>query len=79
MFVVYSNFAVVFGFNLFPVPPNKAQFIGNVFIGKTAIRYMVFFLFYKCALATDAPNHLALVGAYTMLTENNPRNKILNL
>jgi hypothetical protein len=24
------NFGVVFDFNLFPVPPSKAQFIGNV-------------------------------------------------
>jgi hypothetical protein len=43
------NFAVVFDFNLFPVPTSKSQFIGNVLMNRqnAAIRSMVSFLFYN--------------------------------
>ncbi len=43
------NFAVVFDFNLFPVPTSKSQFIGNVLMNRqnAAIRSMFFFLFYN--------------------------------
>ncbi len=39
------NFAVVFAFNLFPVPPSKAQFIGLMNRQNAAIRSMFFFSF----------------------------------
>jgi hypothetical protein len=43
------NFAVVFDFNLFPVPTSKSQFIGNVLMNRqnAAIRSMASFLFYN--------------------------------
>jgi hypothetical protein len=31
---VLFNFPIIFDFNLFPVPPNKAQFIGNVLLNR---------------------------------------------
>jgi hypothetical protein len=46
------NFAVVFGFNLFPVPPRKAQFIGFMNRQNAAIMSLVFF-FYHLALVDD--------------------------
>jgi hypothetical protein len=41
------NFAFVFDFHLFPVPPNKAKSIGDVLTKRqnAAIRSMVFFPF----------------------------------
>ncbi len=48
-FSVPFNYAVVFDFNLFPVPTSKSQFIGNVLMNRqnAAIRSMVSFLFYN--------------------------------
>jgi hypothetical protein len=31
---VLFNFPIIFDFNLFPAPPNKAQFIGNVLLNR---------------------------------------------
>ncbi len=38
------NFAVVFDFNLFPVPPSKEKFIGDILINSqnTAVRIATF-------------------------------------
>jgi hypothetical protein len=60
------NFAVVFDFQLFPVPPSKAKSIGDVLTNRTnrqnaATWYMVFSLLQR-ALPIDAPNHPALLG-----------------
>jgi hypothetical protein len=57
---VSFNFAVVFDFNLFLVPPSKVHFIGNVHMNRlhAAIRSMVFSPLY-CVFPIDAPNHLA--------------------
>ncbi len=43
------NFAVVFDFNLFPVPLSKAKSIGDVLTNRqnSATWYLVFLLFYN--------------------------------
>ncbi len=47
------NFAVVFYFILFPVPPTKANFLGTDLVNrrKAAIRSMFFYLFYYAHFA----------------------------
>ncbi len=42
---VCFNFVVVFNFNLFPVPPNKAKSIGDVLTNKQNAATWYWFLF----------------------------------
>jgi hypothetical protein len=43
------NFAVVFDFNIFPVPPSKAKSVGDVLTNRqnSATWYLVFLLLYN--------------------------------
>jgi hypothetical protein len=54
------NFAGVFDFRLFPVPPSKAKSIGDVLTNRQI----------------DAPNHPALLGYAQGIGNKNPRNKV---
>ncbi len=47
------NFAVVFDFNLFPVPPRNAKSIGDVLTDRqdSAINSMIFFLLFIARIA----------------------------
>jgi hypothetical protein len=58
------NFAVIFDFQLFSVPPSKAESIGDVLTNRqnATTWYIVFFLFYNLHCKIDAPNHPALLG-----------------
>jgi hypothetical protein len=70
------NFAVVFNFQLFPVPPSKAT-IGDVLTNRQnlATWYMLFFLFYN-AHCTESS---CVIRRCTGKRKKNPRNKIWKL
>ncbi len=54
------NFAVVFDFNLFPVPPSKAKSIGEVLTNSQNAATQYLFLFsFTTRMPIDAPNHPA--------------------
>jgi hypothetical protein len=57
------NFAVVFDFQLFPVPASKAKPIGDVLTNRqNAATWYIFFSPLLRAMPIDAPNHPALLG-----------------
>jgi hypothetical protein len=58
------NFAVIFDLNLFPVPPSKANSIGDVLTNRqnAATWHLFFSSLLQRALPIDAPNHPALLG-----------------
>ncbi len=57
------NFCCCLYFNVFPFPPSKPKFIGDVLMNRqnAAARRIFFSLLYR-ALPIDATNHPALVG-----------------
>ncbi len=74
------NFAVAFDFYLFPFPPSKAKWKGNVLVNRqnAAIRSMVFSLFYDAHCLRTVSSCVSTVGN-ARRTEKNPRNKIAKL